>query len=428
MTRYRRLRAPVFSRLTMAWTVFACAGVIFGGYSFLKDEEDTKKVALSVDGDIETMAPPITRLAPPVDASRTPSRGTVGPTLANATLTSPHINELADQARFSDDDIYADLPTLVSVSPENSTKIIYPNDENGDKVVITVDGEPARRPGERLALAKVQPVFERGKLTSAPIASLLKKTAHGQIPRISPTGKRASKTYAKPFETSSENPKIALVIGGLGLNAALTERAIDNLPAEVTLAFAPYAKDLSFWAEKARAAGHEVVLELPMEAHNGAPEALGPAALLTKQTSAENLERLDWLLSRFKGYFAATNYRGGKFSADPEAVRPILEKLREAGVAYIDDTGAIRRSGVKGEWTIVNRVLTASDRADDPQAVKSGLEALEKIARRDGNALGKTFAYDASIDEIVDWAAELSGRGFTIAPASTILHARGPIL
>ena len=267
MTRYRRLRAPVFSRLTLAWSFFACAGAIFGGYSLLKGNEDSKKIALSVNGDIEVMAPPITRLEPPADAERPNLRGTTGTTLAAATLntsvtpTAADINEFADQARNSTEDIYADLPTLVSVNSDNSTEIIYPNDENGDAVVITIDGKPARHPGEQLALAQVRPIFERGSLTSAPLASMLKKTVHGHIPRISPSGKRASQVYAKPFEVDTDKPKIAIVIGGLGLNSALTERAIDDLPAEVTLAFAPYAKNLSFWAEKARAAGHEVVLE-----------------------------------------------------------------------------------------------------------------------------------------------------------------------
>ena len=426
--RYRRLRAPVLSRLTLAWAAFACASVMLGGYALLRGSEGNEKIALTVEDDVQTMAPPITRLAPPGEINRPSLRGVTEATLASA---SPGLRDTGDpgNSSFFTDDVYGDLPTLVSVSPETPTEVIYPNDSGADSIIITVDGEPAQKPGDRLALAAAaRPVFERGKTPAGPIADLLKKTAHGKIPRISPSGKRASRSYAKPFDSSKGKPKIAIVVGGLGLNASLTERAIDELPAHVTLAFAPYAKDLDFWATKARAAGHEVILELPMEAHAGSPQALGPAALLTSRTQQENLERLDWLLSRFQGYFAATNYLGGKFSADPEAIRPVLEKLDAAGVAYIDDTGAIRRAGVKGEWTIVNRVITAGNSNNDSKAVKRGLDALEKIARRDGNALGKTFAYDASISEITDWAAGLSERGFTIAPASAVLHARGPVL
>ena len=123
------------------------------------------------------------------------------------------------------------------------------------------------------------------------------------------------------------SPTVSLIVGGLGLNKALTERAIDDLPAEISLAFAPYAKDLDFWTEKARNAGHEVLIELPMENYSGDPTALGAAGLLTSRTPAENLQRLDWLMSRFGGYFAATNYQGGKFAANDEAMAPILARL-----------------------------------------------------------------------------------------------------
>ena len=428
--RYRRLRAPVLSRLTLAWAIFACASVVLGGYALLKGSTGGEKIALAVEGDVQTMAPPITRLAPPDEADRPSLRGVTEATLASATPALRENDTGNGSSYFTNEDVYADLPTLVSVSPETPTEVIYPNNGASDAIVITVDGEPARQPGERLALAtaSARPVFERGKTPTGPIADLLKNTVHGKIPRISPGGKRASRAYAKPFDGNANKPKIAIVVGGLGLNSSLTERAIDELPAHVTLSFAPYAKDLAFWTEKARAAGHEVVLELPMEAHAGLPQALGPAALLTSRTREENLERLDWLLSRFQGYFAVTNYLGGKFSADADAMRPVLEKLRAAGVAYIDDTGAIRRAGVKGDWTIVNRVITAGDSNNDAKSVQRGLDALEKIARRDGNALGKTFAYDASISEITEWAAGLSERGFVIAPASAVLHARGPVL
>jgi len=58
---------------------------------------------------------------------------------------------------------------------------------------------------------------------------------------------------------------VALIIGGLGLNAATTRQAIESLPPEVTLSFVPYADGLQGWIDMARAAGHEVMLEAPME-------------------------------------------------------------------------------------------------------------------------------------------------------------------
>lgn len=151
---------------------------------------------------------------------------------------------------------------------------------------------------------------------------------------------------------------MGLVVGGLGLNPEITARAIEELPPYITLAFAPYAKDLERWTKEARAAGHEIMVELPMEGHAGGVETLGPAALLTSRTEEENLQRLDWLLSRFGGYIGATNYMGGKFSASRSDLSSVLARLEALGLSYIDDTGAAANvAGHSSSLMSVNRMI-----------------------------------------------------------------------
>ncbi|NNE40672.1 MAG: divergent polysaccharide deacetylase family protein [Marinicaulis sp.] len=289
-----------------------------------------------------------------------------------------------------------------------------------DDVVITIAG--AKPP--TIASLNSSPL-------AAPIpdppSAMLQKTPLGDVPRIAADGRKAMHVYAHKFSAKKDEPKIAIVVGGLGLNTALTERAIDDLPPEVSLAFAPYAKNLDFWTRKARQAGHEILIELPMEGYGGNQQALGGAALLSSRTEKENLQRLDWLLSRFGGYFGATNYLGAKFTTNEDAMAPILAKLRDAGVAYIDDTGAARMAGDKTgvSMTTVNRVIPPAADETARDKVKRELLALEKIAARDGVALGKTYAYETSIDEISKWARELKSKGIAPAPASAVLQLRG---
>lgn len=432
----RPFRRPVISRLALAWSAFMLCGAGLVTFSFIKGDPDANKiVAIEVHESVQTVAQPIRR----TDLGDKPVlRGATSITnasLADASDAEASLQGATLRANILQD-VYADVPTLVSI-PEDEEDLLSPVEPLRDDttysndVIITVDGEPARRPGERLAsIDPVSPTpdLSPGTLVVRPISSLLTNTVHGKIPSIGKNGHRPSRAYAKPYSPEKDKPQIGIVVSGLGLNGPLTERAIDELPSAVTLAFAPYAKNLEFWVEKARKDGHEVVLELPMEAYHGSTQTLGPAALLTSRSREENLQRLDWMLSRFKGYFAATNYLGGKFSADPTSMKPILEKLKEAGIGYIDDTGAIRRAGVRGEWTTVNRVISSGGNREDANGVNRDLTALEKIAERDGDALGKTFAYDVAISEIKNWSAELSERGFQIVPASTILHDRGSTL
>jgi len=60
----------------------------------------------------------------------------------------------------------------------------------------------------------------------------------------------------------------------------------------VTLAFAPYGKDLPSAVSSARAGDHEVLLEVPLEPFDYPDSDPGPDTLLTGEAPRENLNRL----------------------------------------------------------------------------------------------------------------------------------------
>ena len=102
----------------------------------------------------------------------------------------------------------------------------------------------------------------RRPLKPAPIADLIEISTMGQLPRIGPGNRKPSDVYARNTPMGvihSERPKIAILLGGMGLNAKLTQQAIKNLPGDVTFAFAPYGENLQSQVNKARADGHEVI-------------------------------------------------------------------------------------------------------------------------------------------------------------------------
>ena len=77
-------------------------------------------------------------------------------------------------------------------------------------------------------------------------------------------------------------------LAGLGLGPAATRAAI-QLPGEITLAFSSHARDLQQWIDLARAAGHEVLLDLPMEPIGYPAMDPGPQSLLTTLSSVDRL-------------------------------------------------------------------------------------------------------------------------------------------
>lgn len=413
MPHRRRFRRPVLSRLTWAWLGASTIGLflVAGFIAAALNPHGADRVALPI-GDLEYTARTAdaraalsdrweaerqqeTRLAAPV--LRDPYRDETGqPTeLSRDVLAYPDENEF-----FAGDDL--------NLSPED--------------FVITIDGK--RQEATPAIAASIEPI-ETNPIPD-PDPAMLRATPLGKVPRIAADGRRAMDYYTRDYNREGNRPRIAIIVGGLGLNPTLTEKAIDDLPSSVSLAFAPYAKDLEFWTEKARRAGHEILIELPMESYGPNQEALGAAALLSSRSEAENLQRLDWLMSRFGGYFAATNYLGARFSADPEALTPVLEKLREAGVAYVDDTGAAARAArAAGATTAaVDRTIPPATGLEDREAIRRELTALEAVAKRNGAALAKTYAGIATIDEIARWTAQLDAQGFSAAPASSVLQAQ----
>lgn len=264
-------------------------------------------------------------------------------------------------------------------------------------------------------------------LPRAPIAGLTEPGPGGLLPVIGPDGTRPSRAYARPFHGDPGAPTVAVVIGGMGLNTAVTEAAIDQLPPEIALSFAPYARDLQAWIDRARAAGHEVLIEAPMEPFDYPNNDPGPHTLLADGSAEENGRRLAWVLSRTTGYFGVTNYLGARFSASPAALRQVFSGLEERGVAFLHD-GAGRRSSIEAaagatniEYAIADRIL---DEDLSPEAIDERLLALEALALQGGAALGTGFAYPATVEQVRDWAEGLDLRGYQLAPPSAVMARR----
>ncbi len=252
-------------------------------------------------------------------------------------------------------------------------------------------------------------------LPAAPIAMVSQATAMGPLPVIAPDGRTPFQLYARPFKADGR-PRVALIVGGLGLNPAATRAAIEHLPAEVTLSFVPYAQGLQGWIDLARANGHEVLLEIPMEPQDYPDNDPGPQTLLADAPPAETVKRLEWLMSRASGYYGVSNYLGQKFIASDGGMNAFMGALKARGLGFVDDGSARRRGGPLPRASadaIVDDQLSA-------EAIGRQLTALEQTAKARGGALGSGFAYPVTVEVAARWAAGLSARGLQLAPASAL--------
>lgn len=257
-------------------------------------------------------------------------------------------------------------------------------------------------------------------LPAAPIAGLSQPGPNGPLPVINADGRTPAEAYARPFRPNGR-PRVALIVGGLGLNAVTTRAAIERLPAEVTLSFVPYAEGLQGWIDLARAHGHEVLIEIPMEPTGYPDNDPGPYTLLSNAGPDDIRQRLDWLLGRATGYFGVTNYLGDRFVTSDGAMSAFLGVMRSRGLAFVDDGSARRRPGAYTRAS-ADRII---DEVQSPAAIVAQLNALEAAARENGDAMGAGFSYPVTVEAAARWADGLSDRGLQLAPASAMTRRPG---
>jgi polysaccharide deacetylase 2 family uncharacterized protein YibQ len=296
---------------------------------------------------------------------------------------------------------------------------------------LSVDELPLSRDGQGLQQEASVTGRAAMSLVPAPVTRLTGDGPHGPLPVVAKDGSKAAQVYARPVSRDivlSDQPKIALLIGGMGLNTELTQAAIRALPPEVSLAFAPYGENLQALANEARADGHELFIHLPMEPFGYPSVDPGPRTLLTSAPVEQNIDSLFWHLSRFAGYAGVTNYLGAQFAASEQAIGPVLKELGKRGLVYVDDgsKGLSRATGVAGKFGLPARSATVSLDAggNTHEAVMAALQQLEAQAQANGFAIGTGAGLPHTISTIEEWARTLAGRRILLVPVSAAFAAR----
>lgn len=276
------------------------------------------------------------------------------------------------------------------------------------------------------AFAGVKAGRPAGPLAPAPDPELSEQKSGGRLlPKIGAGGREPRKVYARPF--TGGGGRIALVVAGLGLSEAATSAAIDILPAAVTLAFDAEGTNVEAWIKRARAAGHEVLLNLALESEGFPLRDPGPEALSTTAEDGENRARLEGVMGRAVGYVGLINVGGTKFSQSGKHMAWLMGELKGRGLLYVDASGtpktvAPNAAADSGAALVVNDLFI--DRIPSRVAIEGRLVQLEGLARKVGAVLGVARPLPASITRIAAWAATLQGKGLALAPVSAIPDGR----
>ena len=308
---------------------------------------------------------------------------------------------------------------LTQVDPQsgaNTTRVV-----TDDGSVVTMFS-PGNRDGKGPVLINANQVGQDPRMAATPNDSLLEDSPFGKLPITGPSGLRPMDQYARPW-SGARGTRVAIVVSGLGLSQTGTQRAIEKLPEEITLAFAASGNSLQRWMQDARRGGHEILIQVPLEPFDYPGNNPGPDTLLTSLSAARNIDNLHKAMGRITNYTGVMNYLGGRFLSNASAMEPVLRDVGKRGLLFLDDgSSAQSKSGTLAKTLEVPHAFADVQLDGELQqdAIMKKLDELERIARRNGSAIGVASAFDESVDAISKWSEEAAMRGIEIVAVSAL--------
>ncbi len=238
-------------------------------------------------------------------------------------------------------------------------------------------------------------------------------------------GEPAWRKYAVAVPPTGGKPMIAIIIDDVGPSSASARRAI-ALPPPVTLSFLPYARDIVELTGAARAAGHELLVHVPMEPDDLAHNNPGPHALLTSMAPDEVLRSLRWGLDRFGGYVGINNHMGSRFTSRADDMTLVLGELKRRGLLFVDSKTSAQSVGADlarrmGVPETSRDIFLDND--SSPGKVAQQLAVTEAWARRHGRAIAIGHPHDGTLEALQRWLPEARARGFVLVPLTALVKA-----
>jgi polysaccharide deacetylase 2 family uncharacterized protein YibQ len=231
----------------------------------------------------------------------------------------------------------------------------------------------------------------------------------------------AMPTTFAPVEALKPTAKIAVVIDDMGVVKKYSKQAI-ALNGALTLSFLPYADDLPAQTAAAKAAGHELMVHIPMQPMGNANTGINA---LTTTLSAEELQRrIDWNFSQFSGFVGMNNHMGSKFTQDRALLQPVMLALKKQGGYFLDSRTTPK--SVAGAVAAENGLATLNrdvflDDVDSLAAVEKQLAHLEKIALKTGQAVAIGHPRPNTLNALRQWLPTLASKQITLVPLSHLM-------
>lgn len=217
-------------------------------------------------------------------------------------------------------------------------------------------------------------------------------------------------------------PAITLIIDDMGYHDRRGKQAL-AMEGAVTYAFLPHTPYAYQLAEQANSAGKEVMLHLPMAAHDATP--LGPGGLTMHMTEAGFKQTLALALEALPHVAGLNNHMGSLLTRHPGAMAWLMQELAlRPGLYFIDsrttyNSVAQQLAQEHGVPNTRRDVFLDNDR--DPAEIARNFTLLVEQARREGAAVGIAHPYPETVAVLGRELSRLSDYGVRLISASEMV-------
>lgn len=223
-------------------------------------------------------------------------------------------------------------------------------------------------------------------------------------------------------ETVSE-PLIAIIIDDLGNQRVAGERAIE-LPGPVACSIMPHTAHSTYLAERAHAAGKEVMLHLPMQAMEPDRRA-GPGAIALDTDRAAFTRILTADLADVPHSRGINNHMGSLVTRHPGHMDWLMDEMLARGNLFFIDSyttaSSVALNIARDRGVPAARRDVFLDNPGSALSIADEFERLKREARTNGFAIGIGHPYPDTLEFLEQVLPQLKASGYRLVPVSEII-------
>ena len=257
--------------------------------------------------------------------------------------------------------------------------------------------------------AKLTPIANPTALNPLEIIPDLSEEKNGMIlPKISGNGQKPWIEYAKTENVQPNFYKVAIVLKNLGMDSMITTAAIETMPANISLSFSPYGRDLSQAVRHAREFGHETYVDWLLCSQNFLKADSGPMAMSITQNKEENLRRAEASLNVRAPIGGMVVSSGIADDTIAEHLLFIMQNLQKRGLLIVDATGEDGINQVKVAGLPRRKADIVIDTHFVRKDIDEQLKMAESIAKNNGSVLIAANPKPVVLHALKDWVETFS--------------------